>query len=105
MGIASALYLVESGFYNVTLFEKGDELQILVKDQGVGIPKEALPHVFERFYMGDTSLTRDKDSLGMGLTIAKYIVETHSGKIWARSEFGKGGEYAFSIPKVLDCPE
>jgi signal transduction histidine kinase len=72
---------------------------ITVEDTGIGISEEDLPHIFERFYMGDTSLTREKNQLGLGLSIAKTIVERHGGKIWAESKLGKGSVFKFTIPK------
>jgi signal transduction histidine kinase len=74
-------------------------LNIVIEDKGIGIPKEHIPHIFERFYMGDTSLTRDRDKLGFGLPIARTIVERHGGKIWVESELGRGSTFYFTLPK------
>lgn len=83
----------------VNVHEKGDHTVVSIKDTGIGISEKDLPHIFERFYMGDTSLTREKDQLGLGLSIAKSIVERHGGKIWADSKLGKGSVFSFTIPK------
>jgi PAS domain S-box-containing protein len=83
----------------VNVKEEGNHIAVSIKDKGIGISKKDLPHVFKRFYMGDTSLTREKDQLGLGLSIAKSIVERHGGKIWAESKIGKGSLFSFTIPK------
>jgi two-component system phosphate regulon sensor histidine kinase PhoR len=67
-----------------------------IADTGIGIAEEELPRVFERFYKGDKA--RAGEGTGMGLAIAKHIVEAHGGSIWARSEEGKGSTFSFSLP-------
>ena len=69
-----------------------------VRDTGMGIPPEDLPHVFERFYRADRSRARATGGSGLGLTIAKQIVEAHGGQIWAQSWLGAGSTFAFSFP-------
>ena len=73
------------------------ELQIIVQDTGRGIPKEDLPHIFDRFYRVDKarSRTRDADNFGnsgagLGLAIVRSIVDAYDGKIWVESTMGKG---------------
>jgi signal transduction histidine kinase len=66
---------------------------ISVEDSGPGIDRDVLPHVFDRFYKSS-----DSGGMGLGLSIAKYLVEAHRGKIWAESEVGKGTIISFSIP-------
>ena len=61
-----------------------------VKHSGAGIPAEALPHVFDRFYRADPSRARDDGSSGLGLAIAKSIVEEHGGTIAVESDVGRG---------------
>jgi len=67
-----------------------------IADTGVGIPKEDLARVFERFYKGDR--TRAGEGTGMGLAIAKHVVEAHGGNIWVESEEVKGSTFSFSLP-------
>jgi two-component system phosphate regulon sensor histidine kinase PhoR len=67
-----------------------------IADTGLGIPREDLPRVFERFYKGDKA--RAGEGTGMGLAIAKHVVEAHGGSIWVRSEEGKGSTFSFSLP-------
>jgi two-component system phosphate regulon sensor histidine kinase PhoR len=67
-----------------------------IADTGVGIPAEDLPHVFERFYKGDKA--RAEEGTGMGLAIAKHIIEAHGGNIRVESEEGRGSTFSFSLP-------
>ncbi len=71
---------------------------VSVRDTGTGIPPEDLPHVFERFYRADRSRARATGGSGLGLTIARQIVEAHGGQIWAQSWMGAGSTFAFSLP-------
>jgi signal transduction histidine kinase len=75
-------------------------VEINVIDTGEGIPPEDLPNVFERFYRVDKSRTRATGGSGLGLTIAKRLVEVHGGKIGVESEAGKGSRFFFTIPVV-----
>ena len=67
-----------------------------IADTGIGIPEEDLPRVFERFYKGDKA--RAGGGTGMGLAIAKHVIQAHGGSIWVRSEEGEGSTFAFSLP-------
>ena len=69
-----------------------------VKDSGVGIPVEHLPHVFERFYKADRS--RREEGSGLGLAIVKHIVQAHSGEVEVKSVEGEGSTFSFTIPQV-----
>jgi signal transduction histidine kinase len=71
---------------------------VSVRDTGTGISPEDLPHVFERFYRTDRSRARSTGGSGLGLTIAKQIVEAHNGQIWAQSWLGVGSTFTFSLP-------
>ena len=73
-----------------------DSVVVDIADTGIGIPKEDLARVFERFYKGDKA--RAGEGAGMGLAIAKHVVEAHGGSIWVRSEEGKGSTFSFSLP-------
>ena len=73
-------------------------VRIAVSDTGEGIPAEDLPNVFDRFYRADPSRTRVTGGVGLGLTIAKQLVEAHGGTITARSEPGGGATFAFELP-------
>jgi signal transduction histidine kinase len=90
-------YTPREGNVNVRLTEAnvGEEriVTISVNDSGPGIDPQILPHVFERFYKSS-----DSGGMGLGLSIAKYLVEAHNGKIWAESEIGKGTRISFTLP-------
>ncbi len=74
-------------------------LEISVEDSGVGIPKEALEHVFEKFFRVESLAHRDIRGTGLGLTISRQIVEAHGGRIWAESVgLGHGARVVFSLP-------
>jgi GAF domain-containing protein len=89
----------EGGQIIVTVEDAGSMVQVSVADQGVGIPPDQLERIFERFYQVDGSARRRFPGVGLGLTIAKRIVEAHGGRIWAVSEPGNGSAFHFAIPK------
>jgi signal transduction histidine kinase len=75
------------------------EVRVSVVDSGIGIPPEHLPHLFTRFYRVDKSRARSRGGSGIGLTIAKHLVEAHGGRIWAESQgAGKGSTFTFTLP-------
>jgi signal transduction histidine kinase len=73
-------------------------LEVVVRDQGIGIPDEHLGRIFERFHRVDTRLTREVDGLGIGLAICRRIVELHGGVIWAESQPGTGSVFSVLLP-------
>lgn len=83
----------------VTLKELKDRVQVSVKDTGMGIPKEAQSHIFDRFTQAHASDIRPHGGTGLGLSIAKTIVEKHFGKLGFVSEDGKGSVFMFDLPK------
>jgi signal transduction histidine kinase len=78
--------------------DKRDLARLTFKDYGVGIPSEELPHIFERFYRGDPSRTRATGGFGLGLAIAKALVEAYGGTISAESTLGKGTCMTVQLP-------
>lgn len=75
-----------------------NEVYVEVEDNGPGIPKEELPHVFERFYKADKSRSLDKTGVGLGLAIAKNIILSHHGTIHVESGEGRGAKFIFTLP-------
>jgi signal transduction histidine kinase len=90
------------GIITVTATEHNKWVEISVSDTGEGIPAEDLPNIFERFYRVDKSRSRATGGHGLGLTIAKRLVEAHGGKIEAQSEVGKGSRFTFTVPVSPD---
>ncbi|MBW4541405.1 MAG: PAS domain S-box protein [Myxacorys chilensis ATA2-1-KO14] len=89
----------EQGQIDVTLTEVGNQARVQVKDTGVGIDAEFLPHVFEYFRQEDGSTTRKFGGLGLGLAIARQLVELHNGRIWAESlGDNQGATFTVEIP-------
>ena len=76
----------------------GDQIEITVADTGIGIPTEELKSIFGEFRQVDSSITREYGGSGLGLSIAKRLVEMHGGSIWAESQVGKGSIFYFRIP-------
>jgi GAF domain-containing protein len=87
------------GHITVAVEDVGKMEQVSVSDEGVGIAKDQQERIFERFYQVDGSARRRFAGIGLGLTIAKRIVEAHGGQMWVSSEPGKGSTFCFSIPK------
>jgi signal transduction histidine kinase len=75
-----------------------DMVAISVRDSGIGIPEDQLDRIFEKFHQVEDSLRRSIVGAGLGLAIAKSLVEAHHGKIWAESEVGKGSIFTFTLP-------
>ena len=91
-------YTPNGGKVTMTTRRERSEILFSVKDTGIGISAEQLTHVFNRFYRTDKSRNRASGGSGIGLTIAKALVQAHQGKIWAESEPGKGATFYFRVP-------
>ncbi|MGE7691034.1 cell wall metabolism sensor histidine kinase WalK [Lysinibacillus sp. NPDC097214] len=81
---------------------QGDILKVMISDDGMGIPKENVGRIFERFYRVDRARARSMGGTGLGLAIAREMIEAHDGKIWAESEEGHGTTVFFTLPLNLD---
>jgi two-component system sensor histidine kinase SaeS len=88
------------GSINIRAIDLGDAVEVQVADTGDGIPAQELTKVFERSYRSEHSRSRQYGGAGLGLSIAKGIVEAHGGRIWVNSEPGQGSVFSFTLPKV-----
>ena len=89
------------GKITVSAVQQESFIRVNVEDDGEGIPAEDLPNMFERFYRVDKSRTRHAGGSGLGLTIAKRLVESHGGTISVQSELGKGSCFSFTLPASI----
>ncbi len=94
----SVKYTNAGGAVDVSVGHANGRVQIAVTDNGVGIPKEAMPHVFDRFYRVDKARSREMGGSGLGLAIARWIAEKHDGRISLDSEPGKGTKVTVDLP-------
>lgn len=98
--INSINYGKEGGSTRIRFRDMMDKILVEVEDTGVGIAKEDLPRIFERFYRVDKGRSREQGGTGLGLAIVKHIVEAHGERISVRSELGSGTTFAFPIKKA-----
>lgn len=91
-------YSPNGGRIIVRLMDTHNEMIISISDEGLGIPRKALTHVFERFYRVDKARSRQMGGSGLGLAISKEVVQLHGGRIWATSQEGKGSTFYVSLP-------
>ncbi len=97
--VANAVkYAIVSGQVKVDMSNTGNEVLVKIQDNGVGIPVEAVPHIFEEFYRADNVKAEAVEGTGLGLSIVKQILNTHDGKIWVESEQDKGTTFSFTLP-------
>ncbi|MDO5294754.1 MAG: HAMP domain-containing sensor histidine kinase [bacterium] len=92
-------YTDKKGKIEIAITEREDNVQLMISDSGIGISKEELPYIFERFYRADKSRNRKTGGAGIGLTIVKSIVEAHNGVIKVESELLKGTTIEVVLPK------
>lgn len=88
----------KEGRITVEIAERKNDVIVSVSDTGPGIAEKDLPHMFEKFYQADTSYTREAGGVGLGLYIAKSVVQAYGGKIWVTSKEGAGSKFSFSLP-------
>ena len=93
-------YTPPKGQIVVQITNQGDQVVTNVKDTGRGIPKEAIPHLFTKFFRVFGALEEGSKGTGLGLYISKAIIDLHHGKIWVQSEPGEGSTFSFSIPAL-----
>ncbi len=92
-------YSSENGEITIKAEKEENKIIVRVKDTGIGIKEEDLPHIFERFYRGDKSRNRQTGGIGVGLTITRAIIEAHDGTIDVNSTYGQGSEFIIRLPQ------
>ena len=96
-------YSPDGGKITVSMKTTDGQMILSISDQGLGIPKEDLPKIFDRFYRVDKARSRAQGGTGLGLAIAKEIIKQHNGFIWAKSEYGKGSTFTIVLPYDNDA--
>jgi signal transduction histidine kinase len=95
-------YTPEKGKIEVIITDEPEDVCVSIIDNGIGVAKKDQHRIFEKFYTGSgSSLTRESGRMGLGLAIAKGIIEAHEGRIWVASEIGMGSTFIFTLPKKL----
>jgi two-component system phosphate regulon sensor histidine kinase PhoR len=93
-------YTHEKGRITISVTEMDPrEIRFSIEDNGIGIPKEDIPRIFERFYRVDKGRSKELGGTGLGLSIVKHLVQAHGGKVWAESQLGRGSTFYFTLPK------
>jgi two-component system phosphate regulon sensor histidine kinase PhoR len=96
-------YTPEKGDVTISAVENTlGEIQFSVKDNGIGIPREDIPRIFERFYRVDKGRSQEMGGTGLGLSIVKHLIQAHGGRVWVESQPGKGSVFYFTLPKRSD---
>ena len=96
-------YSPDGGKITVSMKTTDDQMILSISDHGLGIPKQDLPKIFDRFYRVDRARSRAQGGTGLGLAIAKEIIKQHKGFIWAKSEYGKGSTFTIVLPYDKDA--
>jgi signal transduction histidine kinase len=97
--VKNALQFTEAGGHvTINVQEDSGYYKVTVTDDGIGIPTRDLPRVFERFFQVESHLTRHYGGMGLGLAVAKAMIELHGGRIWVESREGKGSKFTFLVP-------
>ncbi len=96
----NAVKYTEAGNVSIGLTGNNEVVQLYVRDTGPGIPSEDIPHLFQKFYRVDNSSTRTIGGTGLGLFIARKIIELYNGRIWVESELEKGSTFFINLPRI-----
>jgi signal transduction histidine kinase len=93
-------YTPEGGSVDMRIGDAGASVLIRVKDNGIGIPADELPRIFEEFFRARNAKAAERTGTGLGLSIAREVAQRHNGRVWVESEEGKGSSFYFSLPKA-----
>jgi len=96
----NAIKYTEAGKISIGLTGNADLVQCFIRDTGAGIPAEDVPHLFQKFYRVNNTLTRTQGGTGLGLFICRKIVELYNGRIWVESIVGKGSTFYINLPRM-----
>ncbi|MDQ2784514.1 MAG: ATP-binding protein [Chloroflexota bacterium] len=94
----------ESGEIRVHVTDAGASVRIVVADHGIGIPPEALPHIFEPFYRAENAISGSRRGMGLGLPISKSLIEAHGGEMRVESRVGEGSAFTLTLPYDIPSP-
>lgn len=95
-------YTPGGGTVSVGARREGEEVLVWITDRGIGIPAEALPKLFTKFFRVDNAATRQIGGTGLGLALVKEILTAHQGRVWVESTLGKGSTFFFTLPLAAD---
>ncbi len=98
--VDNAIKYTPEGSITMRLTGDGSTVQIQIQDTGSGIASEDIPHLFQKFYRVDSSLTRSVSGTGLGLFISRKIIEMYQGRVWVESELGKGSTFFINLPRL-----
>ena len=100
--IENAIKYTPAGWVTVNVRADNYNVQIIVEDTGIGVAREELSHIFQKFYRVDNRDTREIGGTGLGLYLVKQRVESMNGRIWAESEVGKGSQFIMLFPRISE---
>jgi signal transduction histidine kinase len=100
--VGNAIKFTETGGVAISCRAVNDQLMVDVTDTGPGIAPADQARIFEEFHQAGTAVKRKAGGTGLGLAIARRIVELHGGRIWVRSELGRGATFSFSVPVQIN---
>jgi PAS domain S-box-containing protein len=98
--VDNAVKYTNEGSVTITLTGDSTVVQVQIKDSGIGIAEEDIPHLFQKFYRVDNSMTRTVGGTGLGLFICKKIIELYNGRIWVDSRAGQGSTFFINLPRL-----
>jgi two-component system phosphate regulon sensor histidine kinase PhoR len=95
-------YTPAGGAITLSAYQIDGALQVDVVDTGIGIPEEEQETIFERFYRADHPVVRQQTGTGLGLPIARSLIEMHSGRLWVQSQVNQGSTFSFTLPLTME---